>query len=135
MVAMVRTQTREATNIVKRATSRAAPVQAREKARTPVALRMWLCAEAFSARGFALDLSEHGARLGGVGVRFRPGEQVLAKILLNDDEAPLVLKAEVVRYQPVSVRASACPELCIRFTDGSLDDRFRLGRFLDALTA
>jgi hypothetical protein len=124
---------REATNVIQRAPSpHAPPLEARDKARVPVALRVWLCAEAFSARGWALDLSEHGARLGGVGVRFHAGEQVLAKIVLDDNEAPIVLKAEVVRYQPVAVRESACPELCIRFTDGSLDDRFALGRFLDA---
>jgi hypothetical protein len=113
MVAMVRpsayasSAANTATNIVRRAPPRADRArvhEAREQPRTQVTYKAWLCAESFSARGFVLDLSNDGARLGGVGFRFTPGERVILKVVADDAQPPVVLKAEVVRADPVCVR-------------------------------
>lgn len=125
MVAISRPHlTQTATNVVHRARAASAPiVEVRADARREVSLKAWLCAEAFSARGWVLDLSEDGARLGGVGFRFTKGEAVMLKVELEAHAAPLVLKGEVVRADPV----------CVRFTHGSLEDHVRLAHFLDRL--
>lgn len=93
-------------------------VEARRAERQRVALRAWLCGADGSQRGWILDLSTSGARLGGVGTRLKPGERVLCKVVLAETEAPAVLRAEVVRYAPVAAADRwACPELCVRFLD------------------
>jgi hypothetical protein len=110
MVAICRSTAAPAAHNVVRKTARAQHVvEARTEERVPVTLKAWLCAEAFSARGFVLDLSPHGARLGGVGFRFREGERVLLKVQLDDAATPVVVRAEVVRADPV----------CVRFLDGA----------------
>ena len=115
------------------AKKREANVDARRKPRARTALMSWLCTEAGSARGYALDLSANGARFGGMGTRFTVGELVLCKIVVDAADPPLVLRARIVRYAP----ASACPELCVRFLDGDgqavVDEQFRLARFVDSL--
>lgn len=93
-------------------------VEPRRAERQRVALRAWLCGTDGSQRGWVLDLSTSGARLGGVGTRLQPGERVLCKLVLAAAEAPVVLRAEVVRYAPVAAADRwACPELCVRFLD------------------
>jgi hypothetical protein len=58
---------------------------------------------------------------------------VLAKIAIDASEAPLVLRAEVVRYSP----SSSCPDLCVKFLDGpgteTVEEQCRLARFVATL--
>lgn len=115
-------------NVVRR-TERKPLVEGRKEARARVACRAWLCAADASARGYALDVSAHGARFGGMGLLFAVGDRVLAKIVLEEHGEPLVMKAEIVRYAP----ASSCPELCVKFIDDNGDSHFRLARYVDNL--
>ncbi|HEY4220907.1 MAG TPA: PilZ domain-containing protein [Myxococcota bacterium] len=105
--------------------------QTARRPRARVAYASWLCAEEGSKHGYALDLSSTGARFGGMGLHFRVGDLVLAKIIIDAAEAPLVLRAEVVRYAPCG---SACPELCVKFLPGPgqavVDEQFRLAAAL-----
>lgn len=111
-------------------------LEGRKAARKPVALRAWVMTMEGAARGYALDLSEGGCRLGGMGTRFQVGQKLLCKIELSPAEAPVVIRAHVARYHLVAATDGyACPELCLRFSDVNLDEWFRIARFLDALRA
>lgn len=111
-----------------------ARVEDRASARHRVALQAWLCAEDASYRGYVLELSLGGARVGGVGTRLQPGERVLCKVVLSAGEAPVVLRAEVVRYALVVAGDHfACPELCVRFLDEGAEHE-RVEDYLRALT-
>ncbi len=103
-------------------------VEGRRRPRVPVALRAWVCTEALSVRGFALDLTENGARFGGMGLKLKVGDAVIVKIVVDEADAPVVIKGEVVRYAPT---AGACPDVCVRFVDAPVDEHFRVARFLD----
>jgi hypothetical protein len=107
-----------ARNVVKR-TERDRPlVDARRAPRLRVALRAWLCGVEGSTRGYVLELSAGGARLGGMGTKHQPGDRLVAKIVLDEAEAPAVVKVEVVRYAPVAASDRwACPELCVKFLE------------------
>lgn len=112
---------------------RAVPREQRAKARRGVALRAWACADEGSKRGYVLDLSETGARIGGMGTSLKPGARVVLKIVLDEREPPVVVRAEIARYHVVVARSGpGCPELCARFVDVPLDEWFRIARFLDA---
>ena len=104
-------------------------VESRHKARTRVALASWLCSEIGSTRGYALDLSADGARFGGMGRGLAVGQRVLAKIVHDHGDAPLVLRAEIVRYQGGDV--------CVRFLDApgnaTVEEHCRLRAFLATL--
>lgn len=117
-----------ATNIVhRRAAAPERVVEARNQRRARIALRAWLCDDEGAARAYTLDLSPDGARVGGAGRRFAVGQSVVVKLVLDDAEAPVVLKAEVLRYHPgVSV-----PDLCLRFLPTShVDELFRVARYV-----
>jgi hypothetical protein len=124
MVAMQRQTAPSARNVVRRtAPDPLVLVEARGEKRAAVALKAWVCGAEHSARGYALDLSQDGARFGGMGTRFEVGDEVIVKLELAAHEAPAVLKAEVVRYAP----APSCPHLCVRFREESpVDDVFRV---------
>ena len=104
-------------------------VEGRTRPRVRVALAAWLCAETGSIRGYALDLSADGARFGGMGRTLVAGKRVLAKIVLANGDAPLVLRAEVVRY--------ANADVCVKFLDGpsleSVEEQCRLRAFLASI--
>src|SRR4051812_20620883 len=85
-------------------TTRGPLVEGRGNGRKRVALRAWLMCPDSAARGYALDLSESGARLGGVGTRFEVGQRLLCKIELQPHEACVVVRAEVTRFHPVAAR-------------------------------
>jgi hypothetical protein len=132
MVAIVRTSSSSsARNVVKR-TKRAVDVNARTKPRARVALQSWLCGPEQSQRGYCLDVSTTGARFGGMGTKLAVGDRILAKIVIDKD-APLVLRAEVVRYSP----SSSCPEVCVKFLDApgieTVEEQCRLARFVASL--
>ena len=95
----------------------------RETRRRPVALRAWLMTLEGASRGYALDLSESGARLGGVCSPLRPGERALCKIELRPHEEPVIVRAEVVRNDG--------RDCAVRFFDVNLDEWFRLARYVD----
>ena len=105
-------------------------VEARNHQRARIALRAWVCDDEGAARAYTLDLSPDGARVGGAGSRFSMGQSVLLKLVLDDAEAPVVLRAEVLRYHPgVSV-----PDLCLRFLPSShVDELFRVARYVAKL--
>jgi hypothetical protein len=108
------------------AKERLARPEARRAPRRRLALPAWLCGTEGSARGYALDLSQGGARFGGVGTKLRPGDRLLAKIVLDEREAPVVLRAEVVRLALVAAAGrAACPEVCVRFIDSALEEQWR----------
>lgn len=95
-------------------------VDARGAPRVRTAVPLWLCGDEGSARGWALELSATGARVGGVGACLAPGTRVVVKLAVAAGEAAVVLRAEVVRYAPVLAHdGAACPELCLRFLDGA----------------
>lgn len=103
-----------ATNIVRRAPKSDGPlVDARSARRVRVAQRAWLCGSDGSVRGYALDLSLEGGRFGGAGTRLPVGAGVIVKLILDEREAPLLIRAQVVRYAP----ALHCPELCLQFIE------------------
>lgn len=119
---------REARNVVKRTAQAGGPlIDARTAPRLRVAQRAWLCATDGSIRGYALDLSIDGGRFGGAGTRLEVGAQLIVKLVLDEREPPLVLKAEVVRYAP----ALHCPQLCLKFLAAPGDERARLSAFLE----
>ena len=131
MVAAARlapTYQRIAINVVKR--SAASPeriIEGRNHQRARIALRAWLCDDDGSTRGYTLDLSPDGARVGGAGTRFHVGQSLLVKIVLDDAEPPAVLRAELIRYHP----GISCPDLCLRFLPTShVDELFRVARFV-----
>lgn len=113
-----------------------APPRTREeraKARKLVAIRCWVCALDGSKRGYVLDLSESGARIGGVGTSLVVGTGVLLKLDLGRGEPTVALRGEVSRYHAVLARSGpGCPELCVRFVDVDVDQWFSVARFLDA---
>lgn len=120
-----------ATNLVKRSAATPERVhEGRNHPRARIALRAWVCDDEGAARAYTLDLSPDGARVGGAGARFTVGQSVLMKLMLDDAEAPVVLKAEVLRYHPgVSV-----PDLCLRFLPSShVDELFRVARYVAKL--
>jgi hypothetical protein len=119
-----------ATNIVRRTKEASGVlVDARVSPRIRVAQRAWLCGADGSIRGYALDLSVEGGRFGGAGTRLEVGATVIVKLVLDEREAPLTVRAQVVRYAP----ALHCPELCMKFVDFPDDDaRARLRSFIDA---
>jgi hypothetical protein len=52
------------------------------------------------------------------------------KVVLDEAEAPAVLRAELVRYHP----GISCPDLCLRFLPTShVDELFRVARFAAAM--
>lgn len=102
----------------------------REKPRRKVALKAWLMTLDGATRGYALDLSEGGARLGGMGTHHEVGSTLLAKICLEPHESPIVVRCKVVRYSAPAGRTLAT-EISVRFVDVNLDEWFRLARFLD----
>ena len=119
-----------ATNIVRRTkVETGVLVEARTSHRIRVAQRAWLCSADGSIRGYALDLSTEGGRFGGAGTRLEVGAQVIVKLVLDEREAPLTVRAQVIRYAP----ALHCPELCMKFVEFPDDDaRARLRAFLDS---
>ncbi len=119
-----------ATNIVRRTKEASGVlVDARTSPRIRVAQRAWLCGADGSIRGYALDLSAEGGRFGGAGTRLEVGATVIVKLVLDEKEAPLTLRARVIRYAP----ALHCPELCMKFVEFPDDDaRARLRAFIDA---
>ncbi len=121
-----------ATNLVHRKDAAERVLEARNHQRARIALRAWLCDDEGAARAYTLDLSPDGARVGGAGQRFAVGQSVLLKLVLDDAEAPVVLRAEVLRYQPgVSV-----PDVCLRFLPTShVDELFRVARYVAKLRA
>lgn len=122
-----------ATNLVKR--SAAAPErihEGRNRLRARIALRAWICDDEGARRGYTLDLSPDGARVGGAGTRFTVGDRVVLKVVLDEAEPPVVLRAEVVRYHP----GVSCPDLCLRFLPSChVDELFRVARFVSAMGA
>lgn len=128
----IRTTSRPATNIVQRTARHGGPiVEARTAPRVRVAQRAWLCGADGSIRGYALDLSVDGGRFGGAGTRLDIGAQVIVKLVLDEREQPLVMKAEVVRYAP----ALHCPHLCLKFIDAPGDEKARLAAWVSARAA
>lgn len=91
--------------------------------RRPVALRAWLMTLDGSQRGYALDLSESGVKLGGVCSPLQPGERALCKIELRPHEEPVVVRAVVVRNDG--------RDCALRFVDVNLEEWFRLARYVD----
>ena len=102
----------------------------RETPRQRVALKAWLMTLDGATRGYALYLSEGGARLGGMGTHHPVGSTLLAKICLQPHECPVVVRCEVVRYSAPKGRTLAT-EISVKFVDVNLDEWFRLARFLD----
>jgi hypothetical protein len=116
-----------ATNIVR--TGKDTPlVDARRAPRVRVAQRAWLCGVDGSIRGYALDLSVDGGRFGGTGMHLEVGTRLIVKLLLDEREPPLVLRAEVKRY----ATALNSPHLCLRFTDAADGEKARLAAFVYA---
>jgi hypothetical protein len=95
----------------------------REAARKTVALKCWLQHERGAARGYAMDLSERGARLSGVGYGFGVGTRTICKVMLDSKEPPLVLRCKVVRVEG--------HEVGVEFLEVNFDDWFRIARFVD----
>src|SRR5690606_30175598 len=89
---------------------------ARKAARKEVALKCWLMDDEESARGYALDVSKDGARLSGVGARFRVGQRLLCKLLLDDKEPALVVRCKVMR--------ASGGEVGVRFLELGFDEWF-----------
>ena len=118
-----------AKNLVRRTERDKQLVDGRRHARVKVCVRAWLCAEGGSARGYCLDLSRTGGRFGGMGVKLAVGQKLIAKLVVDEADAPVVVRAEVVRYAPLA----GCPELCVRFLDSELEETFRLAAFLDSV--
>ena len=136
MVAVARlapTYRNTAINVVKRsATSPERIIEGRNHQRARIALRAWLCDDDGSTRGYTLDLSPDGARVGGAGTRFKVGQSLLVKIVLDDAEPPAVLRAELIRYHP----GISCPDLCLRFLPTShVDELFRVARYVAKMSA
>jgi hypothetical protein len=100
----------------------------REKRRARVAMQAWIVDETQSLRGYALDLSDGGARVGGVGTRIPVGARVLLKLKLEPTSVPMALRAHVVRYDFVD----GIPTIALRFLEIAWDDAFDLGRAIDA---
>ncbi len=122
-----------ATNLVhKNSATPERVIEARNHRRARIALRAWLCDDEGASRGYTLDLSPDGARVGGAGSRFAIGQSVLLKIVLDDAEPPVVLKAELVRHHP----GISTPDLCLRFLPTShVDELFRVARYVAGMTA
>src|SRR4051794_31470961 len=59
----------------------------RKTLRASVALRAWLTDDDGASRGYALDLSETGARFGGMSTRHKAGDLLLAKIEIDPKDA------------------------------------------------
>ena len=95
----------------------------RVKPRKKVALKCWVMRDEESVRGWAMDVSETGARVQGAGYRWRLGEKVLFKVFLSDDEPTMIVRGKVVRVGD--------NDIGLRFLEVSFDDWFRLGRFCD----
>lgn len=93
--------------------------------RKPVALKCWLMDDDGAARGYALDVSEGGARLAGVGSRYQAGQRLLCKLVLDGKEPPLVMRCKVTR--------ASNGEVGVRFLELGFDEWFRLGRFVDRI--
>ena len=119
-----------AKNVVRKAKRADAVVDVRREARVRVTLPAWVCGESLSGRGYALEMNAGGARFGGMGLKLRVGEPVLVKLVVDPQDAPVVMRGEVVRYAP---NRGACPDLCVRFVDAPVDEHFRIARFLDGL--
>lgn len=105
----------------------------REQNRKVVALKAWVMTLSGSKRGYVADLSEGGALVKGVGTDYRVGERVLLKVMLDPKEAPVVVRAEVVRFtgtEPGFAPVKSA-DLALRFCDVNLDEWFRLAQFLD----
>lgn len=103
------------------------PVDVRGMRRARVAMQAWIVDEAFTARGYALDLSEGGAKVGGVGTRVPVGARVLLKLKLTPNAIPIVMRAQVVRYD----FTEGLPTCALRFLEMAWDDAFDLSRALD----
>jgi hypothetical protein len=100
----------------------------REKKRARVAMQAWIIDETQSMRGYALDLSDGGARVGGVGTRIPVGARVLLKLKLDQTSVPITMRAHVMRYDFVDGIAV----LALRFLEVAWDDAFAIGRAIDA---
>lgn len=96
----------------------------RETNRRSGAMRAWIMSLEGASRGYVLDVSESGARLGGVCSPLGVHERALCKIELRPNEEPLVVRAEIVRNDG--------QDAAVRFVDLNLDEWFRLARFVDA---
>lgn len=101
----------------------------RHRARHEVALPCWAMKPTGTQRGYVLDISEDGARLGGISSGFVLGQGMLLKIELAPGEAAVILRAEAVRWQQ---SLNGGRQLAVRFLEVPFDDWFRLARFLDA---
>lgn len=101
-----------------------AVVDRRQTHRRSGAMRAWIMSLEGASRGYALDVSETGARLGGVCSPLGLNERALCKIELRPNEEPLVVRAEIVRNDG--------QDAAVRFVDLNLDEWFRLARFVDA---
>lgn len=107
----------------RRDNAQAAPDR-RQNHRRAGAMRAWIMSLEGASRGYALDVSETGARLGGVCSPLGLNERALCKIELRPNEEPLVVRAEIVRNDG--------QDAAVRFVDLNLDEWFRLARFVDA---
>ena len=96
--------------------------------RQQVALQCWAMKPTGTVRGYVLDLSEHGALLGGISKGFVIGQGMLLKMTLSSTEPPIILRAEAVRWHE---RETGARHLAVRFLEVPFDDWFRLARFLD----
>jgi len=104
------------------------PADLRVQKRAKVAMQAWIVDETQTARGYVLDLSEGGARVGGAGTRVPVGTRVLLKLKLTPTSVPLVVRAQVVRYD----FDHGMPMCALRFLEMAWDDAFDLSRALDA---
>jgi hypothetical protein len=95
----------------------------RDKPRKQVALKCWMMRDAESVRGWAMDVSETGARVQGAGYRWKVGEKILFKVVMTNTEPSMIVRAKVVRVGDNDVG--------LRFLEVSFDDWFRLARFCD----
>jgi hypothetical protein len=100
----------------------------REQRRARVAMQAWIVDDTQSMRGYALDLSDGGARVGGVGTRIPVGARVVLKIKLEPTRVPIAMRAHVVRYDFVD----GIPTIALRFLEVAWDDAFDIGRVIDA---
>jgi len=97
--------------------------------RSDVALQAWAMKPSGTQRAYVLDLSESGARLGGISSGFVLGQGMLLKMKLGNEEGQIIMRAEAVRWHetPEGTR-----QLGVRFLEVPFDDWFALCRHLDS---
>lgn len=108
--------------------TRARP-DARRHQRRGIALKTWVMDSTRTARGYILDMSETGARIGAVGTKFPVGTRVVVKMDLGASHAPIACEAQVVRFDMDKTQ----PDVCVRFLNLKFDDWFIVVRRMDAI--